>query len=108
MHANQRQRAKLIGKADIDNLEKMLSQYEMMVGDYPPTLPALCIQPNNMVDPSKWVDIWQDRYTVNPALKLDPWKRPYEYIVKGNEYEIRSFGPDGRRGTFDDFIGTNP
>lgn len=95
-------------KADIANLKNMLSQYKTMVGAYPPTLTALTFQPTNMADPSMWVEIWQDRYRVNPALKLDPWKRPYEYIVKGSEYEIRSLGPDGHRGTGDDIVGTKP
>ena len=33
---------------------------------------------------------------------LDPWNRPYEYTVDGDQILIRSAGPDGAPGTPDD------
>ena len=43
-----------------------------------------------------------------PALKSDPWGRPYVYhpggAGNGPPYRVLSMGPDGKEGTGDDIL----
>jgi general secretion pathway protein G len=82
-------------KAQIDALEKALDQYRLDVGRYPGTelgLDALLQRPAN--EPG-----WNGPY-LRKAVPLDPWGQAYAYkspSEKG-EYEIVSYGRDGRPG----------
>ena len=37
-------------------------------------------------------------------LTDDPWGNPYQLKVEGQGFSIRSFGPDGKKGTADDIV----
>jgi len=79
-------------RAQIDALEKALEQYRMDVGRYPATelgLGALVERPVN--EPK-----WQGPY-LKKAVPLDPWGRPYQYRVPGEQgdFDIVSLGKDG-------------
>jgi len=50
-----------------------------------------------------WVD---DQYSGNGAL--DAWGAAYEYQLEREVLELRSYGPDGLRGTDDDIVVTRP
>lgn len=82
-------------RAQIVALEKALDQYRLDVGRYPSTeqgLGAIDARPNGV---SKWA---------GPYLKQnvppDPWGNPYQYKYPGDhgEFDIYSFGRDGRLG----------
>ncbi|GIW96831.1 MAG: type II secretion system protein GspG [Pirellulaceae bacterium] len=83
-------------KTELANLKSMLEQYRLEVGTYPNKLEDLHTQPSDLADPSRWLQLLKE------PPKPDPWGRPYEYTVNGNEYELRSLGPDGKSGTEDD------
>jgi hypothetical protein len=40
--------------------------------------------------------------TMRPGALIDPWKKPFQYSVSGNEITLCSDGPDGKRATKDD------
>lgn len=84
--ANQR-----AAKAKIEVLKQAVDMYKLDMLTYPPNLNALYEQPANLSDPSKWTRLLKE--PVGP----DPWGNEYEYINKGDDYEIRSLGPDGQR-----------
>ena len=87
-----------IAKAQIVSLEQSLDQYRLDMGGYPTTdmgLAALVTRPSGEV-----ASRWQGPY-LKRAVPNDPWGRPYQYISpgqEGREYEIRSFGADGKSG----------
>ncbi len=56
--------------------------------------------PSNRQFPT-WVE---DQYSGNGGL--DAWGNPYEYRLSRQTFDIRSYGPDGVRGTEDDITAT--
>ena len=82
----------------VNTLKTHLDLYKLNVGTYPQTLDALHEQPSD-VDASKWSQVTKE------PIKPDPWGRPLEYTVTGDNYELRSLGPDGQSGTDDDITG---
>lgn len=50
-----------------------------------------------------WID---DQYSGDGGL--DAWGTPYEYQLERDQIELRSYGPDGLRGTSDDLVATRP
>jgi len=51
--------------------------------------------------------VWvEDQYSGNGGL--DAWGSAYEYRLERDVLELRSFGPDGLRGTTDDIVMTRP
>ncbi len=61
---------KRTAKADISNLKNMLSQYEMMVGNYPSSLDSLYAQPSDLADPTKWSRLPATRSSRIPGSAL--------------------------------------
>jgi general secretion pathway protein G len=84
-----------VAKAQIESLEKALDQFRLDTKRYPTAeegLDVLVAKPSNL--PS-----WAGPY-LKKAVPNDPWGRPYQYRVPGekNEFEIVSFGRDGKAG----------
>jgi general secretion pathway protein G len=85
-----------IAKAQIDSFEKGLDQYRIDAGHYPGTelgLTALNVQPPN--EPN-----WHGPY-LKKGVPPDPWGNAYVFKSPGSdgrEYEIVSFGNDGKQG----------
>lgn len=82
-------------KAQIDGLQKALDQYRIDTGRYPSTeqgLPALVAKP---ADEPRWSGPYLAK-----AVPPDPWGRAYDYRSPGqhNEYDLLSYGRDGRPG----------
>jgi general secretion pathway protein G len=82
-------------RAQVDALEKALDQYRLDVGRYPSTeagLAALVVRPSGNAK-------WSGPY-LKKAVPPDPWGRPYAYKSPGEhgEYDLVSFGKDGRPG----------
>ena len=94
--------------AYIGMLRNALDRYAGEVG-YPPTteqgLGALVNCPPDLVNPGDW----GGPYIQDTARSIDPWGNEYQYVsppsrsgTTTRDFEIWSFGPDGRDGTEDD------
>ena len=84
-----------VAKAQIEALEKALDQFRLDTKRYPTAeegLDVLVAKPSNVAG-------WSGPY-LKKAVPNDPWGRPYLYRVPGerNEFEIVSFGRDGKSG----------
>lgn len=84
-----------VAKAQIDAFEKALEQYRLDVGRFPATeqgLAALNQAPAGEVR-------WRGPY-LKKEVPRDPWGQSYQYRQPGprGEYEITSYGRDGRPG----------
>ena len=82
-------------KAQIAAFESALGSYRLDVGSFPSTdmgLQALRTRPTG-------VDNWDGPY-VPKDIPLDPWGHPYVYRCPSEhgDYEIISYGADGREG----------
>jgi hypothetical protein len=42
------------------------------------------------------------------VIRLDAWRRPYQYLGDANHYTLRSLGPDGKENTADDIVISGP
>jgi Type II secretion system (T2SS), protein G len=49
------------------------------------------------------VDHLSPRY-LSSVIRLDPWRRPYQYQGDRDHFQLRSFGPDGLENTADDIV----
>ena len=83
-------------KTQVQMLGNHVNTYLLTVGSLPSSLSDLYEQPSNIPDPTKWSRIIQE------PVQPDPWNNPYELKVSGNDFEIRSYGPDGQANTQDD------
>jgi len=86
-------------RAQIDALAKALDLYRLDIGHYPDQqsgLNALMTAPSNE---SKW----QGPY-LQKAVPTDPWGQSYQYRIPGDksEYDLYSFGKDGKPGGSDE------
>jgi general secretion pathway protein G len=86
-----------IARAQVEAFDKALDQYRLDVGHYPTTaqgLIALSAQPAG--EP-----LWRGPY-LKKIVPPDPWGNPYIYNSPGTdptrEYDIISFGKDGKAG----------
>lgn len=84
-----------VAKAQIEAFSKALDQYRLDVGRYPSTeqgLAALVTAPDQS-------GRWQGPY-LSKSLPMDPWGNRYAYFSPGKqgEYEILSYGRDGKPG----------
>lgn len=85
-------------KAMINILKQHVDTYRMEMNELPPDLGALYQRPNNLADPSKWMQLLKE------PVGLDPWGKEYQYTRSGASYEIRSMGADGQQSE-DDITG---
>jgi len=93
-----------LAKAQIGLLTQALLQYQVDVGDFPPTaqgLEVLRAAPKAAADKTHW----RGPYLAGP-MPNDPWGRPYRYEYPGkhgpDKPDLWSIGPDGASGTEDD------
>lgn len=82
-------------QAQLDAFEKALEVYRIDTGHYPDSdagLAALFQAPSGVTS-------WQGPY-LKKSLPLDPWQHPYVYRYPGahGDYDILSFGRDGKPG----------
>ena len=90
---------KTAAKTDISGISTALAAFEIEQGRFPTNdegLTALVTPPANS----------QSAKTYLPRVPKDPWGNAYIYKFPGQknptEYDIYSFGPDGREGGEDD------
>lgn len=82
-------------RAQIDSFEKAIEALRLDIGHYPTSeqgLEALVKQPAGETK-------WQGPY-LKKAVPLDPWGHPYVYKYPGDhgDYDILSYGRDGKPG----------
>ena len=88
-------------KAQIQVLASAVNTYRMAHGRYPTQpqgLEALVQKPAQEPIPGNYPD---GGYLNSRTLPLDPWKRPYLYLIPGRQnenFEILSYGGDGEPG----------
>jgi general secretion pathway protein G len=80
----------------IEEYAAALDLYYLEVGRYPTTqegLEALIEQPGS-------ARFWNGPYLQKKTIREDPWGAPYEYRSPGQngEYDLYSYGSDGRAG----------
>jgi general secretion pathway protein G len=82
-------------KAQIVAFEQALDQYRLDTGRYPATEAGLAVLVNKPANDPKWGGPY-----LKKAIPTDPWGRPYVYKSPGEhgEYDLLSFGKDGRPG----------
>jgi general secretion pathway protein G len=80
----------------VDSLATALDLFFLEIGRYPTESEGL----NVLVTRSPSIERWNGPYIQQSSIPLDPWDRPYEYNVPGQNrpYEIVSLGSDGREG----------
>jgi len=82
--------------AQIKNLQSAIELYFLDTGRYPASregLSALLESPEGAAN-------WNGPYLKNREGLIDPWARPYVYVIPGknSEYDLMSFGQDGEPG----------
>jgi len=88
-------------RLQVKNFKNALQLYRMEQGRYPSQeqgLDALCRQPSIPPVPERYPE---NGYLESRQAPLDPWGRPYQYIVPGKDnepFEILTYGSDGEPG----------
>lgn len=87
----------VIAKTQIEAFKSALESFEVDTGKYPKTLDELVTAPKDLAT-------WRGPYL--SKVPLDPWDRPYVYVCpskqKGKEFDLVSYGADGKEGGGDD------
>ena len=89
-------------KMEIRNISMALDRYEMENGTFPTTeqgLKALMEKPTSSPVPRDWSGPYLKDEPKDPWLQLYQYRRPSQNSL---DYDIWSWGPDGRDGTADD------
>lgn len=92
-------------RTQIDMFKSALRQYKIEIGTYPTTdqgLQALVEAPQGSRNAANFRP---GGYLDAPRLPEDPWGNAYQYVTPGEggtDFDIYSFGPDGRPGGNDD------
>ena len=83
-------------KLQIENFGSALDLFTIDAGRYPTTSEGL----EALVQRPTTVQAWNGPYLKGGKVPLDPWGNPYQYRspVERTQYEILSFGSDGREG----------
>ncbi len=93
----------------MEQVHSSLAMFEMHVGRFPDTregLQALLVKPSNVPD-----QVWEGPYLTlrgEAEQVKDVWGNPLAYRAPGEknrDYDLWSWGPDGRDGTEDDITG---
>lgn len=82
-------------RAQLDSISKAIDLYRLDTGRYPSQeigLSGLVVAPSGVKN-------WNGPY-LKKDLPLDPWGNPYQYKTPGrnSEFEVYSFGKDGKPG----------
>jgi general secretion pathway protein G len=90
-------------RAEIGVFEQALELYQLDMRRYPADNEGLEVLVTSPSGGSGDTD-WQGPYLKSQTVPVDPWKNPYQYSLQqgGDQFEIRSWGPDGQDGTDDD------
>lgn len=89
-----------VARAQIESFEKGIDQFRVDIGHFPTTeqgLNSLYSQPAN--EP-----LWRGPY-IKKSIPLDPWNKAYVFKspgTNGRDYEILSYGKDGKEGGDDE------
>lgn len=92
-------------QTQVDMLENAVRQYKLDMTSFPSQdqgLMALVEMPQNVSNAARYRP---GGYLDAPKVPVDPWGNPYQYAMPGEdgaEFEIYSYGPDGRPGGGDD------
>ena len=78
-------------KMQLEVLSSQLELYRAAHGKYPAS--------EVWVEALKHEGLMDSKETVR-----DPWGNRYEYLQRGDDYDLLSTGPDGKRGTTDDQV----
>ena len=84
--------ARIKASSDIAEIKGALDRYYLDAGSYPTTddgLQALVSAPSAGNVPKDWGGPYIER------IPKDPWGNAYFYKSDGNEYVLKSLGPDG-------------
>lgn len=86
-------------RAQIESLAKALDLYRLDSGHYPEQQSGLAALMQAPSGESKW----QGPY-LQKAIPNDPWGQAYQYRIPGekNEYDLYSYGKDGKPGGSDE------
>ena len=86
-------------KAQINSLRKALDIYRLDNGSYPDQQEGL----NALLVPPQGNTKWHGPY-LQKDIPNDPWEHPYIYRIPGekSEYDLFSYGADGRPGGTDE------
>ena len=88
-------------KAQIGNLDRMMTGYRLDVGSYPSTsqgLVSLREAPADMANSGKWGGPYAEK-----NIPPDPWGNQYQYeLVDADNFKIWSWGANGQSGDDDD------
>lgn len=85
-------------KTQLNGLKNNIQMYQIRMNGLPETLEALRDGPSDSAKQAKWVA------PIINEIPVDAWGNAFVYSVNGNEYEIRSGGPDGQVNTDDDIV----
>ncbi|MBD3648372.1 MAG: type II secretion system major pseudopilin GspG [Pseudomonadales bacterium] len=83
-------------QSDLQAIANALELYRLDNSHYPSTdqgLEALVTKPSGYPEPKRWNS---EGYL--KKVPVDPWGEPYMYINEGRDYDVYSFGADGREG----------
>ncbi len=92
-------------QTQVDMLESAVRQYKLDMTHFPSQdqgLTALVQMPQNERNAAAYRP---GGYLESRELPTDPWGNPYQYAIPGEggaEFDIYSYGPDGRPGGNDD------
>ena len=83
-----------VTRAQLEDLSAGLDLFKLDVGRYPDSGEGLQVLVENGVD----IPGWNGPYLRKKKVPQDPWNRDYVYAVpvQGNDYELYSFGADGK------------
>ena len=102
--AGQSAKAKVTAaKQQLSELNSAMVQYNIDTAEFPSTqdgLGALRERPNSVSE-----DEYRKGGYLQKSIKDDPWGSPWQYAYPGthnNDYDLYSFGPDGKQGGDDD------
>lgn len=85
-------------RTQLNSLKNSIQMYQIRMNGLPETLEALKDGPSDSSKQSKWVA------PIINEIPVDAWSNDFVYSLNGNEYEIRSAGPDGQVNTDDDIV----
>jgi general secretion pathway protein G len=88
-----------VARAQIDALDRALTQYRLDTGHFPTSEQGLAALDTRPADEPKW----QGPYLAK-AVPPDPWGRPYLYKNPGmhGDFDLFSYGKDGQPGGGDE------
>ena len=82
--------------AQIKNLQSAIELYFLDTGHYPPSNEGLL----SLIKAPEGLMNWNGPYLRNWEGLIDPWGKPYVYVIPGktNEYDLTSYGLDAEPG----------